>query len=100
MTLKRAYFFPKMYKTVRRICMNCSLCLRFKAKKDKSYIGSPLDLGVARPWETVAVDHFTVGHSAHLKSVYLAVLIAVDVFSSFVVAENVRSLEGKETSQS
>ena len=98
--LKRAYFFPKMYRSVRKVILNCSLCLQYKGKKDKSYVGSPLDLGVTRPWEMLAIDHFTVGHAPHLKAKFSAVLIGVDVFSGFVITENVKDLTGKETAKS
>ena len=99
MAARRAYYFRGMYDAIRRVILNCSVCLRFKAKTDKAFVGHPLDLGVSRPWESVAFDHFTVGHAPHLKSPFSAVLLGVDAFSNFLVAENVKSLEGKVTAE-
>ena len=99
LAVQRAFYFRRMQRVVRRVILNCSLCLKYKSKTEKAFVGSPLDLGVTRPWESVSVDHFTCGYAPHLKATYSAVLIGVDTFSGFLVAENVKSLEGKETAQ-
>ena len=97
LTVQRGYWFHNLRNTVRRMVNNCSICLKYKSKTDKSFIGVPLDSHSSRPWETIAMDHLTMGQSPHLKAVYTAVLLAVDVFSGFVVAENVKSLDAFET---
>ena len=96
-TISRVYWFPGARRAVRRLVTNCSLCLKYKAKTDKRHIGDKLDDGTSRPWQSVAVDHLTVGHAPHLRSPYSAILICVDIFSGFVVAENVRSLSADDT---
>ena len=97
MSIKRAYWFPNLIKSVRAAVLNCSVCLQYKERSDKTYVGEKLDPSCSRPWETIAVDHFSLGQAPHLRSPFTAVLISVDVFSGFVVAENVKSLSSGDT---
>ena len=97
LTLRRAYFFPHMDCTVRQLVLNCKPCLQYKDKTDKTFVGDKLDGECTRPWETAALDHFTVGHAPHLRSPFSAVLLCVDVFSGFVVVENVKSTGADDT---
>ena len=83
---------PSMVRSVRAAVLNCSICLQYKDHSHMTFVGDKHDSSSSRPWKTIAIDHFSLGQAPHLRPPFSAVLIAVDVFSGFVVAENIKSL--------
>ena len=92
--IAKRYFWPGMYVDTQRWVAACIKCINHKRLKPKHH-GLLIPIPSTYPFEIVSID--IIGPFKETKQGYKYVLVMVDMFTSWVEAAPLRTLEAQET---
>lgn len=83
--LKRFYFWPRMYVTVKEVLKTCETCKATKSKPRITKVPMGASRNASSPFEVVAIDHWGPVTKSRRGNQYL--LVVVDIFSKYVLLD-------------
>jgi hypothetical protein len=92
--ISRQYWFPRMRRFIKKYIDNCLNCIYFKTPAGKPQ-GSLYPIPkIAVPFHTVHIDH--VGPFVKSRQGNIEILVAVDIFTKFVLLYPVKTTRAKQ----
>ena len=93
-SISKRFFWPGMYKDIQTWVAACLKCIKHKSFKPKNH-GLLVPIHSRHPFEIVAID--IIGPFKETTQGYKYVLVMVDLFTSWVEAAPLKTLEAQET---
>lgn len=93
MKIRSLYFWPKMNQTIARYVQNCAICKQTKAHNQITTPPAGKFIEAKSPWRHVATD--ICGPFPRSRNGHQFVIVAIDLFSKFVIIKPLRSATAK-----